>query len=277
MNGNISFVFFQHHEVLDVFLQPFSFFQLKKPNTMSKRLDIKKLGRETIPTLDSGASYSLWNHTLGWTSDSTSTERSVRYRVEHPTASYQEWDRDDNPFPSTGKPVREINQQSSIGKPVRGILNQFTSVKLDYHNFQVSDIPYIENVFMNVRQKLNRSKDDQMLDQRVSVLIWRSILVTTMKAAIHLGEIYKENLIANRNTNSDGLKTLFDITQRSISKQEFEMLKVSTIETGVSSTLLHDKVIKWAEAKVHVYSDSVLCLGRMQGHPEAKEMWKAQL
>ena len=115
-----------------------SFNLKKKPNTMSKRLDIKKLGRETIPTLDSGASYSLWNHTLGWTSDSTSTERSVRYRVEHPTASYQEWDRDDNPFSSTGKPVREINQRSSIGKPVRGILNQFTSVKLDYHNLQVS-------------------------------------------------------------------------------------------------------------------------------------------
>ena len=111
---------------------------------------------------------------------------------------------------------------------------------------------------MNVRQKLNRSEDDQMLDQRVSVLIWRSILSTRMKAAIHLGEIYKENLIANRNTNSDALETLFDITQRSISKQEFEILNVSTIETGVRSTLLHDKVIKWAEAKVHVYSDSVL-------------------
>ena len=36
------------------------------------------------------------------------------------------------------------------------------------------------------------------------------------------------------------------------------------------STLLHNIVIKWAKAKVHVYSDSVLCLGKMYEHSEAK-------
>ena len=33
----------------------------------------------------------------------------------------------------------------------------------------------------------------------------------------------------------------------------------------------------WAKAKLRVQSDSVLCLGRMHGHPEAKEKWKYQL
>ena len=40
-------------------------------------------------------------------------------------------------------------------------------------------------------------------------------------------------------------------------------------------TLLHDKALKWAKAKVHVYS--VLFLGRMYGHPEAKEKVKDRL
>ena len=42
-------------------------------------------------------------------------------------------------------------------------------------------------------------------------------------------------------------------------------------------TFLHDKALEWAKAKVHVCSGSVLCLGRMQGHPEAKGKWKDQL
>ena len=34
------------------------------------------------------------------------------------------------------------------------------------------------------------------------------------------------------------------------------------------STLAHDQVIKWTKAKVHVYSDSVLCLRKMQEHQQ---------
>ena len=37
------------------------------------------------------------------------------------------------------------------------------------------------------------------------------------------------------------------------------------------------KAIIWAKAKVHVYSDPVLCLGRMHEHPEANAKWKDQL
>ena len=80
----------------------------------------------------------------------------------------------------------------------------------------MSDNLYIEKVFTNVRQKLNRSEDDRMLDQRANVLIWRLLTSTTMVAAIHLGENYNEHLIAFRNTNFDALKTVFDITQKLI-------------------------------------------------------------
>ena len=37
----------------------------------------------------------------------------------------------------------------------------------------------------------------------------------TMKAAVHLGPNYKENLEVYRNTNFEELQNLFDITQRS--------------------------------------------------------------
>ena len=63
-----------------------------------------------------------------------------------------------------------MSQRSSTGQPVREIQNQLTEVKLTHHNLQISDTPYIENVFANIQQKLNRPEDDQMLDQRINVL-----------------------------------------------------------------------------------------------------------
>ena len=77
---------------------------------------------------------------------------------------------------------------------------------------------------------------------------------------------YNENLVACRNTNFKELKTLFDITQRLILEHAFEIPNVSTIvwkfTLWMRSTLLHDKVTKLTKAKVHVYSNSVLCLGK---------------
>ena len=53
---------------------------------------------------------------------------------------------------------------------------------------------------------------------------------TTMKEAIHLGEVYTENLVACRNTNFDALKTLFNITQKLILNQNHEILNASATE-----------------------------------------------
>ena len=103
---------------------------------------------------------------------------------------------------------------------------------------------------------------------------------TTTKAAVHLGQKYKDNLVTSKNTHFEELKTLFDITQKVISDQDFEILNVSTIEwkftPWMRSTLLHDNVIKWTKAKVHVYSDSVLSLGKMHEHSEVNVKWQDQ-
>ena len=102
-----------------------------------------------------------------------------------------------------------------------------------------------------------------------------------MEASVHIGENYNDILSAYRNTNFDGLKTLLDITQKLILDQNYEILNVSAIEWHftpcMTSILLHDKALKWTTAKVHIHSDSVLCLVRMHGHPEANEKCKDQL
>ena len=53
---------------------------------------------------------------------------------------------------------------------------------------------------------------------------------TTMKAAVLLGHKYNDNSVTYRNTDCEELKTLFDISQRLILDQDFEILNVSSIE-----------------------------------------------
>ena len=170
------------------------------PNIMSKRAQERRTGEELVLTnskpesltsrrlsvkqpftLNSGTSYSPEKYRLCWNSDLTRCERSVPDRVEDSSSSSQVWHRGDNPFSSTESSVREMNERPSTGKPVRGVQNQLTEVKLDHQNLQVFENRYIEKVLMNVRQKLNRPEGDQMLDHRVNVLIWRLFMTTTMK------------------------------------------------------------------------------------------------
>ena len=39
-------------------------------------------------------------------------------------------------------------------------------------------------------------------------------------------------------------------------------------------TAVNETVINLQRAKVYVFSDSVLCLGKVQQHPESNEAWK---
>ena len=117
---------------------------------------------------------------------------------------------------------------------------------------------------------LSRLENDEMFDLKTNVLIWGLFMSTTMKSAVRFGREYQQNWIACRNTNFEEIKTLFDITLRLIVDNSSEILNLSTTINDFSpwmrSTLCHDQVIKWAKAKVHVYSDSVLCLGKMHSH-----------
>ena len=108
--------------------------------------------------------------------------------------------------------------------------NQLARKKLDHHDMQISDNQDFEKVFTNIRQKLNRSENEKILDPKVNVLIWWLFMSTTMKAAVLLGHKYNDNSVTNRNTDFEELKTLFDISQRLILDQDFEILNVSSIE-----------------------------------------------
>ena len=103
----------------------------------------------------------------------------------------------------------------------------------------------------------------------------------TRKAQRYILEKITKTTCSPTRTPTSRRKTLFDITHKLILNQKHEIRRVSVIDwhftPWMRSTLLHDKVIKLSKAKVHVYSDSVLRLGKMHRHLDAMVKWKGQL
>ena len=97
----------------------------------------------------------------------------------------------------------------------------------------------------------------------------------TVKAVVHLGEEYQENLRTIKNTDFEKDQQLFDISQKLILNQSEETVGITTIDWNtipwVRTTLLHDRAVKLSKAKVHVFFDSVLCLGIIQEYPRSTE------
>ena len=93
---------------------------------------------------------------------------------------------------------------------------------------------------------------------------------TTLRAAVHLGKDCDINLrLAGQ---------LFKETEKRVSGQT-ETAGISLINfqdlRWMSTSLLHSRAYQYFTAKVYVFSDSVLCLGKMGD--DRVESWKKQI
>ena len=98
---------------------------------------------------------------------------------------------------------------------------------------------------------------------------------------IHVKEL--ENLHSIKNTGKDlTLKQMFDMSEKLIVGQSDEIFGVSQINWEDSpcrqlSLVNDDEVISLSHAKVYVFSDSVLCLGKVTQNPTSSTAWEQQL
>ena len=118
-----------------------------------------------------------------------------------------------------------------------------------------------------------------MLDIDVNAMIWRIFTSATAEAAVHLGQVYQDNLRTDKNTDFDKVKPLFDISKLSLNQKD-EIFGMSRIEWNtfpwMRRILLHDRAGKLSKAKVHVYSVSVLCRSKIHEHPHSIDAWKGE-
>ena len=74
---------------------------------------------------------------------------------------------------------------------------------------------------------------------------------------------------------------MFDISEKLIAEQSDEIYGVNTSNSDDSSwkhiSLVGDeKVVSLSRAKVYVFSDSVLCLGKVNQNPTSNTAWEQQ-
>ena len=103
-------------------------------------------------------------------------------------------------------------------------------------------------------------------------------MAVTMNAATFMGKNFQYNQNSIMNTSDLTLKKMFDISAELVSEQD-EISNVDTIGWDKHSwkylSLIGDEtIINLQRAKVYVFSDSVLCLGRVHQYPKSNEAWK---
>ena len=109
-------------------------------------------------------------------------------------------------------------------------------------------------------------------------LIWGMFMSVSMESAVFMGKNFQNNRNSIANTTDLTLKQIFDISAKLVSEQD-EISGPETIGRENHSwkylSLIGDeRIINLQRTKVYVFSDSVLCLGKIQQNPESHKAWE---
>ena len=112
-------------------------------------------------------------------------------------------------------------------------------------------------------------------------MIWGMFMTVTMESAVFMGKNYQNNCQSIVNTTDLTLKQMFDISARLLSEQD----EISGVETigwenhswKYLSLIGEERIISLRRTKVYVFSDSVLCLGKILENPESNDAWERRL
>ena len=105
---------------------------------------------------------------------------------------------------------------------------------------------------------------------------------STLQASVFMGKNYSDNLHSITNTEDLTMKQMFNISETLITEQSDEIYGVNTIDWEHSSwkhlsLVGGEKVISLLHTKFYVFSDSVLCLGKVNENPKSNIAWEDRL
>ena len=139
---------------------------------------------------------------------------------------------------------------------------------------------FVKKVKDQVRNRLKRMSNVADSGEEHSI-IWGMFMAATMNAATFMGKNFSSIQNSIMNSRDLTLKHMFDITAKLVGEQE-EINNLDNMHWGKNSwrqlSLIGDEtVINLQRTKVYVFSDSVLCFGRILQHPESNEAWKNRI
>ena len=200
------------------------------------------------------------------------------------SSSSSEWNNDDK----WSSQVRKSGEMSKTST-VKLVSNEFViDIDMDSDTATESDPSLKPRSFLNrvndrLRKMLNRSPEDSMQDIDKRSMIWRMFMSWTLEASVFMGKNYSDNLHSIKNTGESlTVKQMFEMSEQLILEQSDEIFGVFQISWESSpwkqlSLVTDEEVISLSHAKVYVFSDSVLCLGKMNQNPISNTVWERQL
>ena len=210
-------------------------------------------------------------------------------------SGYEEHDRPGRPevnFWDSLEKVNPFREEHLLGRTAHSARNEETiherkgrpdsedtQGKANFEKFIVgSDTTEFVNKVKNqvrIRQKRMSNVAEDCTEHSIT---WGMFMATTLNAATFMGKSYSTMRNVVQNGEKITLKQMFDITAQTINNDE-EIYCLDKIEyqrnTWTQLSLINDPVvIGFQSAKVYVFSDSVLCLGKVLQHPECNQAWK---
>ena len=170
----------------------------------------------------------------------------------------------------SGRP--EINTQE-VARPQNFVMgNDETELELS-----VESRSFVNRVNDQVRKRQKRISHVAGNEEEYSI-IWRMFMAVTMESATFMGKNVQNNRNSIANTADLALKQMFDISAKLVSEQEensgLETVGWENHSWKYLSLIGDERIIFLQRTKVYVFSDSVLCLGKIHQNPESNEAWR---
>ena len=116
---------------------------------------------------------------------------------------------------------------------------------------------------------------DATEDSEEHSVIWLMLMSSTLQASVFMVKNYSVNWHSIKNTEDLTTNQMFDKSEKLISEQSDEIHGVKTINWENSSW--KHLSLMGQRPKVYVFSDSVLCLGKVNQNPTSNTVWEEQL
>ena len=230
----------------------------------------------------SPAGYSKMDYGRSWSSQEWKSEATAHDRSGKPDET--SWNAMQQVLPHHEEPLLDGNAQSvRYGEIIHDGSGQPDSANsqevADSETFVMGNdaAEFVNKVKDQGRNRQKRMSNVAESGEEHSI-IWGMFMATTLNAATFMGKNFSTIQSVVKNHESLTLKQMFDVTAQLVNNQE-EINGLDKILWRMNSwtrlSLIDDEiVINLQRTKVYVFSDCVLCLGKVLQHPESNEAWK---
>ena len=224
----------------------------------------EKDDRTEQPVVDRDASHESVHHHKQFVESSY----SARYSGwdDDKAWSSQEWKTDTSMDDRTGQPVV---------CPQRGAIPQQFIIGDDGTELDLSlgSTSFLDRVNDQVRERQKRSSMNVTENDEKHSVIWRTFMSVTLESAVFMGKNYSDNWHSIKNAKDLTMKQMFDISAKLVSEQDeisgLESIGWENNSCKYLSLIGDEQVISLQRKTVYVFSDSVLCLGKIHENPQS--------